>query len=350
MHTDMRVVDPEELLDCPIIVAEDEDTVRALLTRLLEREGYTAVHPVAQAGEVVPAIARVRADLVLLDLHMADESGFDVITRVHADMPTHERPQIIVLTGDHTQEARHRALAGGAADFLTKPLDHFEVLLRVRNLLRMHALTVALHQQNERLEQKVRERTAELDRSELEILQRLALAAEHRDNATGQHTRRVADLSARLATSLGLSEQEAELIRRAALLHDVGKIALSDAILLKQGPLTADERTLMQRHTTLGAAILADSAARVLQVAEQIALCHHEWWDGSGYPAGLRGDDIPLAARIVSVADAFDALTHERPYKHAWRADDAVRELQANSGSQFDPQIVGVMVTLYGAG
>ena len=200
------------------------------------------------------------------------------------------------------------------------------------------------------LELEVAERTQDLQAARVEALQRLALAAEYRDDDTRQHTRRVGDLAALLATRLGESEDFVEQIRLAAPLHDVGKLGVPDAILLKPGRLTHHERLVMQTHAAKGAAILAGSAFPVLKLGQQIALTHHERWDGAGYPARLRGEAIPLAGRIVAVADVFDALVHSRPYKPAWPVHEAVAEIVASSGSQFDPCVVAVFEQLHDAG
>jgi PAS domain S-box-containing protein/putative nucleotidyltransferase with HDIG domain len=196
------------------------------------------------------------------------------------------------------------------------------------------------------LEERVQERTAELADSQIEILNRLARAAEYRDDNTGQHTQRVARTSALLAQSLGLPNEQVELIRQAAPLHDVGKIAISDLILLKPGKLTDEEFDTMKTHAALGAALLSDGHSDVVQLAERIAGAHHERWDGKGYPQRLAGEQIPLEGRILAIADVFDALTHERPYKKAWPAAEAVAEITRQSGQQFDPQVVAAFLTL----
>jgi PAS domain S-box-containing protein/putative nucleotidyltransferase with HDIG domain len=190
------------------------------------------------------------------------------------------------------------------------------------------------------LEEAVRDRTAELEDSRLETLRRLALAAEYRDDSTYEHTERVGRTAFLVARALGCPEEEAALIRLAAPLHDVGKLGVSDRILLKPGKLTAAEFEQVKKHTVGGAHILRDSRSAILRLAEEIALHHHEWWNGKGYPHGLRGLEIPVAARIVALADVFDALTHERPYKHAWPVDEATREIKRLSGRQFDPAVV----------
>jgi len=203
------------------------------------------------------------------------------------------------------------------------------------------------HDRRDRLERLVEERTYDLEAARLENLRRLALAAEYRDDDTHQHTERVSDVAGLLAQRLSLSHDFTEALRYAAPLHDVGKLGVPDAILLKPGRLTPEERAVMETHTTIGAAILGGSEFPVLRLGEEIASTHHERWDGTGYPSGLRGDAIPLAGRIVAVADVLDALTHARPYKQAWPLSDAIAEIRAGCGSQFDPAVVAVLEDLY---
>jgi putative two-component system response regulator len=197
---------------------------------------------------------------------------------------------------------------------------------------------------NEQLQSSQRE----LEKSQMEILERLAQAAEFRDDDTGQHTQRVGELAARLAETLGMAAERVELIRRAAPLHDVGKIGISDTILLKPGRLTDDEFETIKTHTAIGAALLANGQSALIQTAERIALTHHERWDGRGYPFQLQGSDIPIEGRIVAVTDVFDALTNERPYKKAWTEDDAINEIVAQAGRQFDPAVVAAFLQLRG--
>jgi putative two-component system response regulator len=265
--------------------------------------------------------------------------GFEVMNQLRARVPLGIFLPILVLTADITPETKRKALDEGATDFLTKPFDQTEVVLRIRNLLRTRVLHLQLQDQNHLLEQKVRERTIELEETQIEILERLALAAEYRDDDTGEHTKRVGQMSAQIAQALGLSNAEVELIRRAAPLHDVGKIAIPDSILLKPGKLTPEEFELMKTHTTVGAKMLSGGRFPLLQRAEEIALTHHERWDGTGY-AGLKGESIPIAGRIVAVADVFDALTSARPYKEAWPRAKAIEEVQRQSGRQFDQSVV----------
>src|SRR5215208_6787907 len=243
-----------------------------------------------------------------------------------------------MLTGDDTPEAKREALSRGAKDFLNKPFHSDEVLLRIGTLLETRFLYLQIQSQNQMLEAKVRERTRELEAAQIEIIERLARAAEFRDDNTGQHTERVGQMAALLARQLGLPDAQVSLIRRAAPLHDVGKIGSPDSVLLKMGKLTLEEFDLVKTHTTIGARILSGSRFGVLRLAEEIAFSHHERWDGYGY-VGIRQDQIPLAGRIVAVADVFDALTQKRPYKAAWPVAEAIAEIERQRTRQFDPEI-----------
>jgi putative two-component system response regulator len=256
---------------------------------------------------------------------------------------------ILVLTGDTDSHRRERALSAGARDFLTKPFESGEVLLRIKNLLETRLFNKELRGHNETLEEKVRERTHELAEAQVEIIRRLAIAAEYRDDVTGQHAERVGVLAALLAQELGLPPEQVNLIRRAAPLHDVGKIGIPDAILMKPGRLTPKEFDVMKTHTIIGGRILSGSRYPVLELAETIALTHHERWDSRGYEL-VKGEDIPLVGRIVAVADVFDSLTHERPYKRAFTVDESVDEILRGRGAHFDPNIVDAFSRLLDAG
>jgi len=256
------------------------------------------------------------------------------------------RLPVLVLTADITTATRQRALAAGARDFLSKPLDPIEVRLRIGNLLETRRLQLGLLTQNEQLEASVRARTQDLERARLELLERLALAAEYRDDNTQEHAQRVGRTAALIADALGLPSPDAEVIERAAPLHDIGKIGIPDAILLKRAPLTDEEYALMRAHTTIGAQILSGSEFALLNTAELIARTHHERWDGGGYPNGLAGDAIPLAGRIVALADVFDALANERPYKDAWPLEEAVAEVVSLGETHFDPDVVAAFAKL----
>ena len=323
-----------------ILIVDDQQENVTLLRRMLSKAGYRDIEGTTEPGRVEMLYEAFGPDLVILDLHMPAMDGFAVLERLRARTARSTYLPILVLTGDHDPLKRRRALAAGATDFLAKPFDIVEVMLRIRNLLETRHLHQLLWNQNVGLEERVRQRTSQLEEAQGEILARLAAAAEHRDDDTGRHTFRVGQLSAVLAQALGLPHDLVEVIRAAAPLHDVGKIGVPDQILLKVGKLTDEEFAVMKTHTTIGAAILAGGSSRLVIEAERIALSHHERWDGGGYPNGLAGEEIPLGARIVAVADVFDALTHARPYRAAWPLEQVLEEMRAQRGRHFDPVVV----------
>ena len=327
-----------------IMIVDDEPGNVDLLKRVLERAGFHKLDSTNDPREAVALYVESRPDLILLDLHMPHLDGLAVMDRLNEIVEASYLP-ILMLTGDISPEARRDALSRGAKDFVNKPFNADEVLLRIRTLLETRFLYLQIQSQNQMLEAKVRERTRELEAAQIEIIERLARAAEFRDDNTGQHTERVGQMAALLARELGLSDSEVSLIRRAAPLHDVGKIGIPDSILLKLGKLTSAEFELVKTHTTIGARILSGSRFALLRMAEEIAFSHHEQWDGRGY-AGLVGHQIPLAGRIVTVADVFDALTQKRPYKAAWPVEEAVAEIERQRGRQFDPDVVDAFLRI----
>jgi putative two-component system response regulator len=321
-----------------ILIVDDEPTNIQVLRRLLLRADFTRIESTTDPRKAAELYVTHRPDLILLDLHMPAMSGLEVIDQLNAISEATYLP-ILMMTGDLTPEARQEALAHGAKDFITKPFHAEEVVLRIRTLLETRFLYFQVQNHNMLLEVKVRDRVRQLEEAQQEIVTRLALAAEYRDDKTGQHIERVGQMSALLARELGLPDSQVALIGRAAPLHDVGKIGIPDAILLKLGKLTVEEFEKVKTHTAIGQRILSGSRFALLRTAEEIALCHHERWDGEGY-AGIRGDQIPLAGRIVAVADVFDALMQERPYKKAWPVGDAIAEIERQRDHQFDPEIV----------
>ena len=323
-----------------VLIVDDDVAVARLLEVLLDSAGFTNHRTANDSRIFFNLFEAYKPDLVLLDLQMPFVDGFAIIEGLAERTPPHTFLPILVLTGDATTASRKRALSSGASDFLAKPLDSTEVMLRVRNLLRTRWLYRELQRHNETLEERVRERTQQLADAQREILMRLATAAEYRDDATGEHTQRVGKIASAIAHELGEPDDFVQVLREAATLHDVGKIGIPDAMLMKPGRLTADEFDVVRGHARIGAAILGNSSFPVLQLAGEIALSHHEHWDGSGYPVGLRGSEIPLPGRIVAVADVFDALTHDRPYKSAWSIADALLEIRALSGTHLDPSCV----------
>jgi putative two-component system response regulator len=329
----------EDLLDSRILVVDDERPNVLLLERTLERAGYRNVRSTTDPESVIGLVVEFRPDLLLLDLKMPRLDGFAILEILTSPASPDPHLPVLVLTADATKDAKRRALAAGARDFLTKPLDIDEVLLRMTNMLDIRTLTRELSDQNAALEDRVVERTRELADSYLEMFERLALAAEYRDDDTGQHTRRVGRMAALLGRELGVPDDDVELLERAAGLHDVGKIGIPDDILLAPRKLTPEEFEVVKTHTTIGAKILSGSRSPLIVMGEEIAWSHHERWDGRGY-AGAAGEEIPIMGRITTVADVFDALTHARPYKEAWPIDRAIEEIRQQRGAQFDPRVV----------
>jgi putative two-component system response regulator len=328
-----------------ILIVDDEEANVLLLEQLLRREGYAKITSTTDPRQALPTFQKFQPDLLLLDLMMPHLDGYAVMKQLKPRIPPGGFLPILVITADVSTPTKHRALADGATDFLTKPIDATEAVLRVHNLLEMRYLHSQLEGENERLEVKVRERTWELEGTQLEVLARLALAAEYRDDDTGEHTRRVGHVSALLAEALGLPLTQVKLIRQAAPLHDVGKIGIPDTILLKPGKLTPEEFSVIKTHTTIGSNMLGGGLFTLMQMAETIALTHHEHWDGTGY-RGLKGEEIPLPGRITTMADVFDALTHERPYKKAWPLAQVREEIAKQSGRQFDPRVVEAFIPI----
>ncbi|MDX1566333.1 MAG: response regulator [Longimicrobiales bacterium] len=334
----------EELLEARILIVDDEPGNLRVLERLLNRVGYERIRTTDDSRQVESLFEEFRPDLVLLDLHMPHLDGFEIMEMLEERIPSDVFLPILVLTGDTDPDTKRRALSVGAKDFVGKPFESTEALLRIKNLLETRALHEELRAYSETLEQKVRHRTRELAEAQTEILHRLALAAEYRDDVTGRHAERVGAMSALVAQVLGLSDQEVKVIRRAAPLHDVGKIGIPDAILMKPGALTPQEFEVMKSHTTIGERILSGTDYPLLETARVIALYHHEKWDGSGYQPGMTGEDIPLVGRIVAAADAFDCLTHERPYKDPESTEEATEEIRQTSGSHFDPRVADALL------
>jgi putative two-component system response regulator len=336
----------DQLHDRPILAVDDDQRDLTALTYVLERAGFTNIRATTDASRVVELFVAAPPDLVVLDLHMPRIDGFELMERLGpltghgADVP------LLVLSGDDDDNARRRALSAGAREILTKPFERTELLLRVRNLLQVRQLQSRLYERTALLEKEVADRSRDLEGAYIEVLGRLALAAEYRDDETQEHSWRIGHTVRLLGRALGLQEEDVELLSRAAPLHDIGKIGIPDAILLKPAKLSPVEFEQSKTHTTIGAQILSGSSSPLLRLAEQIALTHHEHWDGHGYPRGLAGEQIPVAGRIVAIADVFDALTHDRPYKPAWSVGKAVAQIVGQSGRQFEPRIVAAFVEL----
>jgi putative two-component system response regulator len=339
--------------DARILIIDDTPNNLLLLSTILRSAGYKCIRTLCDSLQALDVIRDFSPDLLITDLMMPVVTGHDILRALPQFLPSNEFLPVLVLTADVAQAPREQALGLGATDFLMRPHQPFDVVLRVRNLLQARSLHLELQRRNLALEAEVAARTLhleaiqeELKMAQLDVIERLALAGEHHDDDTGAHTRRVARSCQRIAQKLQLPDGQTELIFRAAPLHDVGKIGVSDAILLKPGKLTNDEFDTMKKHCAIGAQLLSNGQSDFLQTARSIALSHHERFDGTGYPHKLAGSDIPLEGRIVAVADVFDALTSDRPYKKAWPEDEAKAEIEKQAGRQFDPMVVEAFLSL----
>ena len=351
MAASARELIPEELVtedrlrDCAILVVERTEVRATMLERLLNAGGYLNVLHLQDPWQVVEAITRDQPAVVLLAMEMPELDGFSVLQLMTKEVPLASQVPVILLGDEITEAHRRRALGAGAFDFLSRPLESAEVLLRLRNALRTTLLKREAQSGRLDLEEQLRVRTAELDDAQVEILERLAVAAEYCDDETGDHTRRVGMISGMIARELGLNPNISDMIRRAAPLHDVGKIGVPEHILTKPGALTDAEMEVVKTHTTIGAKIVFGSHP-TLWLAGEICMNHHERWNGSGYPSGKQGDEIPLVGRIVAVADVYDTLCGSRAYRQPWPHDKAFDEIRAQSGREFDEAVVDAFLRL----
>jgi len=342
-----------------ILVADDDEMIRTLHAEFVRGFGYE----VEVAADGIEAIAKIGlgVDLVLTDAHMPNMDGFEVARRIRENRTSDELP-IVMVTSLEAREDRLRAYEAGINDFINKPVDHTELKLRLRWLLELKSAQDQLRKSKETLQSTVELRTRELRQAleevtraqrevqagHLDTIRRLTLAAEYKDHDTAGHIERIGRYSQVVGMAMHLQPGKVDLLLHAAPMHDVGKLGIPDSILLKPGPFDEDERAIMNTHTTIGAQILSGSSSPVIQMGERVALTHHERWDGSGYPNGLSGEDIPIEARICSVVDFFDALTMDRPYRKAVPNDEVVEMILSENGTSFDPSVVEVFVKVRG--
>ncbi len=326
-----------------ILIVDDNPANVALLETMLENDGCENVTSTTDSRDVLPLYRENKFDLILLDLQMPHMDGFEVMERLSSEIKNDYVP-VLVLTAYGDPKTRVRALESGAKDFITKPIQAPETMQRIRNMLEVRSLYNYQRSQAERLEEQVRHRTQELHDTQMEVIRRLSAAGEYRDNETGNHIFRISQSCHVLARAIGLDEHRCELLRHAGPLHDVGKIGIPDRILLKPGALDDAEWEIMKTHTVIGAKILGEHEYEVLVLAREIALRHHERWDGEGYPGGQKGEETSIEARVVAVCDVFDALTSKRPYKEAWTIQEAARYLSENAGRRFEPRLVNAFI------
>ena len=338
-----------------ILVVDDVEQNLALLGGLVRSLGYE----VETARDGLEALAKLAlgVDLVLLDVMMPGLDGYEVARRVRADARTADLPIILVTVLD-SREDRVKAIQAGASDFIAKPVDKTELLVRISSQLRLKEAQDALKRSQAGLEEQVAHRTEELRRTcevaadanrrtyfaHVDTIRRLVLAAELKDPDTARHIMRISRYSAVLAKALHMSPGETEVLAHAVTMHDVGKIGIPDAILFKRGALDEEEKKVMESHTLIGSRILADSPSELMQQGQVVALSHHERWDGTGYPRRLRGDQIPLAGRICAVVDVFDAMTTTRPYRPAFSPDVALETMRRGRGAHFDPMLLDLFM------
>jgi len=328
-----------------ILIVDDEDRNLRLMEAMLLPTGYDIV--IAHDGEeALRVIRETPVDVILLDIMMPKMDGFEVARRLKSDDGTKIIP-IVMVTALQEVEDRIKALEAGADDFLTKPVDKTEARARVASLLKVKAYNDHMRNYQKELESEVAKRTKELRKAfekiksaSLETIYRLTRAAEHKDEDTGAHVRRMSNYSAIIARTMGLTEETVGFILYAAPMHDIGKIGIPDRILLKPAKLDPDEWVIMEQHTIIGGNILEGSDAGFIKLGEIVAITHHEKWDGTGYPKGLNGKNIPLVGRIVAIADVFDALTSKRPYKEAFPLEKSYEIIKKGRGTHFDPDVV----------
>ncbi len=336
-----------------ILIVDDDEQIREILSEFMGMQGFEC----EIASDGIEALAKIKLDidLVLMDVNMPKMDGYEVVKRIRSEAEYRDLP-IIMVTSMATQEDRLRAVQAGANDFIAKPIDQIELEVRTVSLLKMKEIQDTIKRHKAELEEKVQQRTAALRKSldemvdaqrntyeaYLDTIRRLAIAAEYRDEGTAAHIMRMSNYAAALAKGLKFPPGKIEIVLHASPMHDVGKIGIPDGILLKKGKLEDKEWEIMRRHTTIGSRILKESNSDFLKAGEVIAASHHEKWDGSGYPNGLKGEEIPHLGRICAVADVFDALTTKRPYKEAFSNEAAFDIIKKGRGTHFDPEVVDI--------
>lgn len=334
-----------------ILVVDDDERNLRIIEAMLIPQGYDVL--LAQNGYEALKIAREQMpDVILLDIMMPQIDGFEVAKQLKADEGTKIIP-IVMVTALREVEDRVKALEAGADDFLSKPVEKIELRARVSSLLKVKAYNDYMRDYQKKLEAAVEKRTEQLTKAvqklrlaSLDTVQRLSHAAEYKDEDTGTHIKRMSNYAVAIARKMGLPDKTVETILYASPMHDIGKIGIPDRVLLKPGKLDPDEWEIMKTHTTIGASILHGSDAEFIQLAEVIALTHHEKWDGTGYPKGLKGHKIPIAGHITAIADVFDALVSKRPYKEAFPVEKAFQIIKDSRGTHFNPELVNVFFSI----
>lgn len=337
---------PENVKNAAVVLVDDTPANLRLLESSMKAFGLRNVRAFSDSAAALDWLQSMAWDLLVLDLDMPAPNGFDILKALE-DRDRSASP-IIVVSALSRPEDRRKGLSLGANDYICKPLDLPELLLRVRNSLALSIATQSLRTERDQLDQAVLARTAQLRDSYQSIIGMLSRAAGYRENETERHVMRIGEYAALIARGIGLTEEQCENMRLAMPMHDIGKIGIPEEILKKSGPFTPEQREIMQHHARIGHHILNDSKATPLTLlAAEIALFHHEHWDGQGYPQGLKGEDIPLSGRIAAICDVYDALRSARPYKTAWSAEETLAFFRERSGSHFDPELVHVFERIF---
>lgn len=325
--------------DAKILIIDDNKANVLILKKILNVHGYKNAITLVDSREALDTYLQYHPDLLLLDLKMPYLDGFEVLDQLNEVKGDDDYLPVIVITAQSDKENRLKAFELGAKDFIGKPFDPFEILMRINNVLEIRMLHNKFIEQNKNLEKMVQERTKELEYTQTELIRRLLMAAEFRDNDTGSHISRIGSYCYEFGKLLEFSEKRCEIFYYASMMHDIGKIGIPDEILLKPSKLNASEWTKMKTHTITGSKLLTNGNSDTIKLAEKIALTHHEKFDGTGYPNGLKGKEIPLEGRIAAICDVFDALLSKRPYKDPWTLDDVIEEIKKGIGTHFDPHL-----------
>ncbi|MFO7752353.1 MAG: response regulator [Desulfobacteraceae bacterium] len=333
------MISENDISSARILIVDDVQANLDLLEAIVESAGYTSVMTLSDSRESVKLYEAFEPHLVILDINMPHLDGFQVMELLQ-EIEKDSYIPVMVVTAYQDDQTRKKALAWGAQDFLSKPFDDLEVKTRIRNMIRIRLLHNQTRNQNIILEQKIKLRTRQLEKTKLEIIHKLGQAAEYRDTETGAHIIRTSRMCGFLGRLSGMNEKEVDLLGKASCMHDVGKIGIPDAILLKPGKLSAEEWKTMTEHTLIGGKLLDGHDDDLMVLARDIALTHHEKWDGTGYPKGLKREDIPFCGRIAGLVDVFDALTSSRPYKEPYPIEKSLEIISRERGSHFDPDLV----------
>ncbi|MCK5519471.1 MAG: response regulator, partial [Candidatus Marinimicrobia bacterium] len=326
-----------------ILILDDNQVNTDLLEEIVSNAGYTSVLAITDSREVKNIYKAYQPHLVLLDINMPHLDGYEVM-EIFKKIDQESYIPVLVLTALQDDKTRLKALASGAQDFLTKPFNKVEALTRIHNMLKVRLLHNQVQNQNIILEQKVKIRTLELENTRLEIIRRLGQAAEYRDTETGGHIIRMSKMCALLGRLTGMNDSQIDLLLNASPMHDVGKIGIPDSILLKPGKLTPEEWETMTQHSVIGGNLLDGHDSELMTMARDIALTHHEKWDGMGYPNKLKGDKIPIYGRIAALADVFDALTSRRPYKNPYPMEKTLEIIKQGNNAHFEPKLVDLFL------